>query len=75
MNMNIDGEDSFVCSGERKVLLSPGSHMLFYRVTGTAGTPFKIEAKQGATMRPVDRKIPDDGKAGGQRTLLVEAAT
>jgi hypothetical protein len=61
---------TFENSGEKKRTLPNGRYALSYRAMGTPDTPLKLEVK-GGKMRVLDRTIPDDGRAAGERTLIV----
>jgi hypothetical protein len=60
-------------SGKKELRLASGVYSLAYRAEGAPGTPFSLRATQGATMTPVDRKLPPDGAAAGVRTLIVRS--
>jgi hypothetical protein len=59
-------------SGSKTVDLPKGEHFLTYRALGTPKTNFSLTVTKGGTMSPVDRTLPSDGRAAGDRALVVE---
>ena len=62
---------SFESSGKKKRTLRSGEYSVLYRAIGTSDTELKLSV-EGGKMRAVNRTIPDDGRAAGERTLVVE---
>jgi hypothetical protein len=61
----------FKTSGSRTVQLSAGAHDLSYRAVGTPLSALGLELTDGGEMRPIDRKLGEDGRAAGLRTVTV----
>ena len=63
----------FKTSGSKDMDLSNGEYDVVYRATGTPETDFSLEVTKGGKMNKVERTLPKDGKAGGNRKLVVSA--
>ncbi len=58
-------------SGSKTVDLANGDRVVSYRAVGTPETDFSLEVTKGGTMAMVERTLPENGRAAGDRALTV----